>query len=250
MKIFDLHNDALTCDQKMTNPNAIYAIWTTKLSLDAVEEIFTHNKNKMLAIEDCGIFADDVKKINAFDIRYASLTWNFYNGLAGGVYCNDGLSEVGRQLIDNLNEKGVPIDTAHLNQKSFFDVLDIAEKIICTHTCFYDVNKHPRNLTSDQITAIIKNGGVIGICFVGDFLGEPTIDAIIRHVDWFLSKFGDKNLCIGTDFYGTSNLPNNLTLYEHFDKLALAMIRQGYRDSTISKILYSNANAYFNNYKG
>ncbi|MBR2967576.1 MAG: membrane dipeptidase [Clostridia bacterium] len=247
MKIFDLHNDALTCGYDVTNPYTVCAVWTTKLSLFAVDKIFELNKNKMLAIEDCGIFATNIEKIDDFGIKYASLTWNFYNGLAGGAYCDDGLSFMGSQLIERLNAKGVPIDTAHLNQKSFFEVADIAKKIICSHTCFYAINHHPRNLTNEQIAAIIKNGGVIGLCFVGDFLGEPTIDTIIRHVDWFLGRFGDKNLCIGTDFFGTSNLPQNLTSYESFDKLVLAMIRQGYRDTTISNILFSNANAYFNN---
>ena len=245
MRIFDLHNDALTCGGKINNSDAIYAIWTTNLSYQQVAQIAGDNKSKMLSIEDCGVFVDNLADAAKFDFMYYGLTWNGFNGLAGGTNVDEHLTERGKQLISILNEGGMVIDTAHLNRASFYEVAEQANKIICSHTCFYDLNKHPRNLTREQISVIIDKGGIVGLCFVCDFLGGNSIDDVVKHIDWFVDCFGDKHLAIGTDFFGTLNLPKGLTTYKSFDSLVLALIRRGYSDATIHNILYGNAAAYF-----
>lgn len=245
MKIFDLHNDALTGGGNIKDGEIIYAIWTTNLTHDKVISLASEQKDKMLAIEDCGVFVENSDALYDYDFMYYGLTWNDYNGLAGGANSIEHLTHKGKQLIKLFNEKGAVLDTAHLNRASFYEAIEVANKIICSHTCFYEVNKHPRNLTREQISAIISKGGIVGLCFVSDFLGGNSIEAVVSHIDWFLENFGDKNLAIGTDFFGTANLPEGLTSYENFDKLILAMIRRGYSDSTIHKILYGNAAAYF-----
>ncbi|MBE5731240.1 MAG: hypothetical protein E7350_04760 [Clostridiales bacterium] len=245
MKFFDLHNDALTCGAKTVKGDIIYAVWTSRLSYYAAVNLLNTGVGKMLAVEDCAVFADNPRILEKYDLMYVGLTWNTYNGLAGGAYSTEGLSAKGVEMINFLNQNHIPVDTAHLGKSSFFDVVDKANKVLCSHTCFYDINNHPRNLTAAQISAIINSGGIVGLCFVGDFLGEPTVECVIRHIDWFLTRFGDKNLAIGTDFYGTSNLPQGLKSYDGMDSLVLAMIRQGYSDSTIRKVLYTNAATYF-----
>ncbi len=250
MKIFDLHNDALTGNGLSKSDDVIYAIWTTKLTCNNVYEIVKANKGKMLAIEDCGIFADEIELLlSSHDFMYVGLTWNESNALAGGAHSLTGLSAKGRQVIKLLNEKHITIDTAHLNEASFYDVMEYANKIICSHTCFYNVKKHIRNLTSDQISAIINKNGIIGLCLVNDFLGGNTVESVLRHIDWFLEHYGDDNLAIGTDFYGTASLPDGLNNYKSFDNLALAMIRRGYSDATIHKVFYENAASYFFGHK-
>ncbi len=243
MKIFDLHNDALTGGGKADSPDTIYAVWTTELSYERAASLLTDNPNIMLAVEDC-------EKLASFDfpsnILYVGLTWNGFNGLAGGAYSSEHLTSDGRKLIGRLNEKKISVDTAHLNRASFFEVAGRADKIICSHTCFNEVNSHPRNLTSEQICAIIQKGGLVGLCCVTEFLGGTTIDDVVRHIDWFTSRFGDNYLALGTDFYGTTNLPEGLTSYAGIEKLALALIKHGYSDKSIQKIFYLNAYNYFN----
>ena len=246
MRIFDLHNDALTAGGSATDDDVIYAVWTTCLNKQKVFDILDGAPDRMIAIEDCGIFADDISSlISRRKIMYAGLTWNHENDLAGGTYSSERLKLLGKDAVRILNTNNIVVDTAHLNEASFYDVIEIADNVICSHTCFNYINDHPRNLTCDQISAIISKGGIIGLCLVSDFLGGNTIDDVIRHIDWFLSHFGDKNLSIGTDFYGTSDLPKDLGCYKDFDKLTLAMIKRGYSDATIHRILYENAAAYF-----
>ena len=244
MRIFDLHNDALTADGVSDRENVIYAVWTSQLTAKKTVEIFNNNRNKLLAVEDCGCF-DEFDALIKLKPLYVGLTWNYSNRYAGGVLSNDGLTSLGRQAVSILNENNMVLDVAHLNSKSFSEVVSIADKIICSHTCFESVNSHIRNLTRSQVSDIISKGGIIGLCFVTEFLGGNTIKEILRHIDWFLSVFGDDNLCIGSDFYGTVNLPVNMADYMDICNLVSAMIYNGYSDCTISKILYGNAAAYF-----
>lgn len=246
MKIFDLHNDALTENGAVDSSDTIYAIWTTQLSRKKVYELISENKSKMLAIEDCGIFFDNFDSLlSCCKFMYIGLTWNNSNAFGGGAYSYESLTALGKKAILSMNDRNMVLDTAHLNKPSFYDAIETADKVICSHTCFYNVNHHPRNLTKEQIRAIINKRGIVGLCLVGDFLGGNDIETVIRHIDWFLDNFGDKNLSVGTDFYGTDKLPEGLKSYKDFDRLILEMIRRGYSDSTINKILYKNAAAYF-----
>jgi membrane dipeptidase len=64
------------------------------------------------------------------------------------------------------------------------EVLKITDNpIIASHSCIYALCAHDRNLTDDQIKAIAKNGGVIGINFFGGYLSSrwyEVTDSITR----------------------------------------------------------------------
>lgn len=243
--IFDLHNDALTARGEAVRGDTVYAVWTTELATNEATALIKANSDKMLAIEDCEHLPLDYDFPE--NVMYCGLTWNGFNGLAGGAYSDRRLTERGKALIKRLNDKRIVVDTAHLNRISFYEVAERANKIICSHTCCYMVKNHPRNLTKEQISVIIQKGGIIGLCFVADFLGGNRIDDVIRHIDWFLSAFGDRHLGIGTDFFGTNNLPENLKTYDDFYNLVNAMVKRGYSGAVIGRILYENAATFFYN---
>ena len=244
MRIFDLHNDALTGGGKTDNDNVIYAIWTTLL--DCVDVIKKADCGKRIALEDLG--GMDIDTAISLSPLYCGLTWNGFNGLAGAL-TDDELTEKGRYYIEKLNQAEIVIDAAHLNRRSFYQVAEIAEKFICSHTAMNSLNEHRRNLTNDQISVIINKGGLVGLCFVGKFLGEATIERFIAHVDAFIDKFGDENLCIGSDFYGTDDIIEGINDYKSFDKLVLGLIKCGYNDRSIKRILCDNALKYFGEIK-
>ena len=60
--------------------------------------------------------------------RHAMLTWNEENALATGVKGdpNRGVTELGKQAIKKLQEKKMILDVSHINEKSFWDVIDLA----------------------------------------------------------------------------------------------------------------------------
>ena len=92
---------------------------------------------------------------------------------------------------------------------------------------------------------IIDSGGLVGLCFVSDFINgtkQCKISDIVNQIDYFACKFGTKNLALGTDFYGTQHLPKSLKNYGAIsDKLSAALEKLGYTQKAINNIFYDNA---------
>jgi len=90
---------------------------------------------------------------------------------------DNGLSEFGRSVVKRMNELGIIIDVSHASDKSFFDVLALSKvPIMASHSSSRAVCNHPRNLTDEQLLALKKNGGVIQLCILSDFISAKEID--------------------------------------------------------------------------
>jgi len=95
--------------------------------------------------------------------------------VTGGV--DNGLTEFGRAAVKRMNELGIVIDVSHASDKSFFDVLELSKvPIMASHSSSRAVCGHPRNLTDEQLLALKKNGGVIQICILSDYIKERDVD--------------------------------------------------------------------------
>lgn len=257
--IFDLHNDLFTSGLgnyeidrllRSSRDDVIYALWTTELSapmtfIDAKIAEY-RSLSARFSIEDAGFIQErDIDKICSYPLSYVGLTHNHDNALAGGAFDGGGLTTLGEKFVRALNAADIPIDTAHLNRRSFYRVADIAGRMINSHSGLYSIVCHPRNLTDEQINLIVRRGGVVGITAVSDFIGGDASDDFVRTVDVFVQRFGVDSVCIGTDFYGTKPLAG-LSSYEDFDEVMRKLSMLGYTDCDVKKILYDNANSYFN----
>lgn len=267
MEIFDLHNDILTSAKNAkkiekylknnTKNTIITALWTTffeeQIIFSKIEEyqkLKEKYKNIRFSIEDFNfVSTSNFEKIINLKPLYVGLTWNKDNALAGGCESFNHLTKFGEHIISKLNENKIVIDTAHLNEKSFMEVVNLSNKVICSHTAFSGVFDHKRNLKDYQIKMIIERGGIIGLCLCADFLSpykKATIEDYAKHIEYFLNKYGDDNLCIGTDFHGTKHLPKGITQYKDFRYLEELLIKKGYSTETITKIFHKNAQEFFN----
>lgn len=257
MKFFDLHNDLLTCGKNFNNEvknypkktKVVMAVYRDNFSfIRAIEKANNLNgKNYFLAFEDIGYKDLDLSVLLNLKPVYVSLTHNKENLLGYGVNEDKPLKDKGIRLVKKLNENGVSIDVSHLSIKGVENVLENSKRVICSHTAFLEVYKHKRNIPKQIIKEIINKNGVIGLTLVGYFLcdGKADINSVIRHIDYFIQNFGDDNLCIGTDFNGTDYLPINLSSYQDFKILKTKLLKLGYKNKTIEKVFYKNANRYF-----
>lgn len=267
-KIFDMHNDYyfklknLSSKNKYISKNnkenIITAIWTSELnskeSISAIERardfVNLHN-NLYLAVEDLHFLnKDNLQEFLSTRPLYAGLTWNNSNCLAGGAHESGKITSFGKQVIKQLEQNYIKVDTAHLNEESFMDFAKITNKpIFCSHTAFYGLQPHSRNLKDYQIKMIIDSGGLVGLCLVSDFLTgtkKSNIRDVVSHIDYFACKFGINNLAIGTDFYGTEYLPKSVNGYSDLtSKLSKALMSLGYTEKAINKIFYENAENFF-----
>lgn len=85
----------------------------------------------------------------------------------------NGLNDLGKKVVKEMNRLGMVIDISHVSDKTFFDVMETSsDPVIASHSCCRSINPHPRNMSDEMILALGKNGGVIGINFVLYHLSE------------------------------------------------------------------------------
>ncbi len=120
---------------------------------------------------------ENLETLYSRGVRYLGLTWNTSNAI--GTSARDetekgrtgGLTEFGRQVVKRMNELGMLIDVSHLGETAFWEVVELSNSpIIASHSNVYSLAPHYRNLTDDQIKAIAKSGGYIGMNFFNKFL--------------------------------------------------------------------------------
>ncbi len=203
-------------------------------------------------------FASNLAAFHALGLRSLQLTWNGPNAFADGVGVAEpkGLTPLGRELVAELDRLGILIDLSHLAEPSFWDLLEIAEgPVIASHANAAAVQPHRRNLTDGQIRAIAGTGGFVGVCFIGDFIGEPvTVEHVADHVDHLVEVAGIDAVGIGADFveFAVDLMvdpgqeegylgPEGLRRVETLPVFTAALLRRGYAEEDIAKILGGNA---------
>src|SRR5262245_26808894 len=91
---------------------------------------------------------------------------------------HNGLSELGREVVREMNRFGMIVDISHVSDKTFYDTLAVTTKpVIASHSSCRALVDVPRNMTDDMIRALAKQGGVIGINFGASFLSQKEVEA-------------------------------------------------------------------------
>lgn len=85
-----------------------------------------------------------------------------------------GVSEFGEQVIKKMNELGMLVDVSHISDESFYDVLRLSKTpVIASHSSVRAIAHHKRNMSDEMLKALAKNGGVIQICLLDDYIKDP-----------------------------------------------------------------------------
>jgi membrane dipeptidase len=73
-----------------------------------------------------------------------------------------------------MNRVGMMIDVSHISDSSLYDVLRVTKApVIASHSCARALCDNPRNLTDEDLRAIAKNGGVVQMCILSDYVKTP-----------------------------------------------------------------------------
>ncbi len=201
----------------------------------------------LLTLEGCEAIGKDVMKLRLFyrlGVRSFGLTWNYANLLADGALETRaaGLTSFGKQVVQELNVLHLWTDVSHLNERSFWDVIEIAKNPIASHSNCYKLCQHPRNLNDEQIGALIKRNSMIGVTFVPQFLTserQAHVTDILRHVEYICSIGGEKNVGFGSDFDGILETVVNVTAYREYENVVNELYKH-YDTSTVERFLYDN----------
>lgn len=257
MRFFDLHNDfptkiddfsSLSIDTSVEIIGAVYSgNRTFDEAISIAKRVKDYGKNLYLGFENIGYKDLDVERIIELKPKYVSLTYNGENDLGYGCDYDLPLKSYGKSVAKFLSDSGIVIDVAHASEKTAFSVLDISDRVICSHTALACVHQHKRNVSNELIKEIVSRGGIIGVTLVQAFLSEngATLLDLYKHIDTFVSTFNVNSLSIGTDFYGAKYMAGDIKDYNGFEALKNLLESKGYTASDVDKIFYLNAKNYY-----
>lgn len=117
-----------------------------------------------------------------------------------------GLSSFGIRVVEEMNRLGILVDLAHAGARTFMEALEVSSRpVINSHGCVRAVRDHPRNLSDEQIVALARKGGVLGIMTKSDCLKEggategTTLDDYLAHVEHVVRLVGPDHVAIGLE---------------------------------------------------
>lgn len=181
-------------------------------------------------------------------VRLMTLTWNYPNEL-GYPGCRpewniQGLTEIGQEVVAEMNRLGMLVDVSHLSDHGFFDVARLSTKpFVASHSNARAVTSHSRNLTDDMIRLLADKGGIMGLNFAQQFLGDSSTSRIadmLRHAKHIVQIGGEDVLALGSDFDGISPEVEVRNVGE-MEKLLQALLQAGFTERQVEKFAWCNA---------
>ena len=210
----------------------------------------------ILTVENLGFIGDDLQKLEhlaSAGVKMASLVWNYENSLAypNLVFKNGepqfsvreprGLKPAGRLAAEMLDNLKIILDISHLSDGGAEELL-AGRKIplVASHSNAAGVCGVCRNLTDGLIKKVADCGGVVGVNFCKDFLGEgDTLACVLAHVKHIINVGGEDAVAFGSDFDGIPAPPDMETCLK-MPALVGYLSDGGISGSVLEKLCYKN----------
>ncbi len=199
----------------------------------------------LLAIENSAALERSLYALEALyelGVRTMTITHSARNEAADGceVAGGGGLTGFGRQVVTRMNELGMLVDVSHLNDQSFWDVLDHSQKpVIASHSCCRALCDNPRNLTDDQLKALAAAEGAVAITYVPFFIDstEPTLERLTDHIMHAIDVAGEEHVGLGSDFDGGGDLLDDAS---QVPQITESLLARGVDEQTVKAVLGGN----------
>jgi membrane dipeptidase len=142
-----------------------------------------------IGVENGYPIGTDVTRVRQFQqlgARYLSLAHNGHSQLSDsntgerdGVWLHNGLSALGKQVVEEANRVGIMLDVSHPSKQSMMQTLALTKApIIASHSGVRAICNHSRNLDDEQLKALAKNGGVVQLVAFASYVKcDPARDA-------------------------------------------------------------------------
>lgn len=158
-----------------------------------------------------------------------------------------GLTVDGKDFIKRCANKKMVIDVSHMNEKAFWNTVDILQQpIVATHSNAHTLCPQARNLTDPQLKAIQESKGMVGVNFDVAFLrsdgqrnADTSIDVILEHLEYLMNHLGEEHVGFGSDFDGAL-IGTELEDVTGLHRLIEGMQQRGYSKTLIENICMNN----------
>lgn len=235
-----------------------------KISTNLFKEYFP-DKKVIYSIEGCDYIKDleELENLYKLGLRNILLVWNNENKYGSGNKSDKGLTELGKEFIKKAVSLGISIDLSHMNKNTFWETISLLEelksngekvKVIASHSNCYSLCKNKRNLDDEQILAIKKLDGIIGLVSYGPFINKKEKDLeenFLKHIRYVEDLIGINNIAIATDNMDFAkelfNVDEEVSLYNHknIKSKLTKLLSSYYNEDEINKILFKNIEQFF-----
>jgi microsomal dipeptidase-like Zn-dependent dipeptidase len=182
----------------------------------------------------------NVERLQALGYRMMGLHHFFDNALGGSLHgvSQAGLSEFGRQVVQELERRGVLIDLAHSSAAVVADVLALTSvPLFVSHTGIKGVCDTPRNLPDPLMQRIAATGGVLGIGYWDGAVCDPRPESVVAALRYAIDLLGVDHVGLGSDYDGATTVT--------FDTGELAVLTElmlgaGFTETEIRAVMGGN----------
>ena len=238
-------------------------------------------KVAMIGVENAypiGENLNEVKRYYEMGARYMSLAHNGHNQFSDsntGEFDNtakhDGISELGKKVIDSMNFYGIMVDISHPSKEAIRQTIAQSKSpVIASHSGARALSDHPRNLDDQQLQWVKENGGVVQTVALARFVNKekhekhltalnahkgdldkdalskikkefPPVDVadFVDHIDYIKNKIGISHVGISSDFDGGGGIEGWQDASETFN-VTLELVKRNYTEQEIAKIWSGN----------
>jgi membrane dipeptidase len=233
-----------------------------------------------------------LEELHARGLRLLTLVWNNHLSwirscqAGAGPEVPEGLSPFGREVVRRMNALGIVVDLSHASERAFYDTLETStQPVIASHSGCKALHDHPRNLGDEQLRALARQGGVVGIVFHPGFLdagaraeearvrqlpeyreldaSDPAarflaqqrvmrtraaplpLERLVEHVLHAVEIAGVAHVGLGSDYDGIERTPAGLEDARGYALLAEHLARRGFGDEELLAILGGNMERVF-----
>lgn len=214
---------------------------------------------------------DMVEIYQRLGVRIIQLTYNDLNYAGAGCYERHdvGLSQFGMELVEEMNRLGMVIDLSHVGYKTTMEAIEASEQPVWfSHVNPSALHEHVRNKTDEQVKALVAKGGVVGANIFPPFLRRgtnATIEDLLDILDHWVKVAGVDHVSIGLDYTENQTeewfhwlmkgkrrdtpvadlelplkLPEGIERADQFPNITAGLVRRGYKDEDVQKILGGN----------
>jgi membrane dipeptidase len=148
-------------------------------------------KVALIGIENAYSLGTDIKRVKEFydrGGRYMSLAHNGHSQFADsntgerdGKWLHNGLSEMGKQVIAEMNKWGIMVDLSHPSKQANLQAMALSKApVIASHSAARALADVSRNMDDEQLDALKKNGGVIQTVAFASYIKVAKPDSAER----------------------------------------------------------------------
>jgi membrane dipeptidase len=176
-------------------------------------EIYNSGKKvAMIGVENAYPMGTDLSNIERYydlGARYVSLAHNGHSqfsdsntGETDDVWLHNGLSELGKEAVKEMNRVGIMIDISHPSHEAVMQMLTLSKApIIASHSSARALCDHSRNLDDAQLLALKENGGVVQAVALDGYINKEKSAARDAYMKTIMTEVADS---LGVPWYDRS----------------------------------------------